>query len=335
MITVELDIFSAKPNPVWTLTAKEEKELVDRVLANPSLTEPPKSTGKLGYRGFIITASDEAKATLEKAGLPSLFYIESRKRAATELALITAIETGKAVPAPGKKFALESMKADRKLREDFWRKRRSKDSLKADPAKEKVFEPSLDPSVKPNIPVGTPRPDQLPPPPTPPSSGPSIDDSEANSLVCGPNVYLSDTNFSFWNDAYSIQNNNCYNFAAAYRSNTFAQPGTKSNVAHTTLACNNAVGTTSYCAAYDGFTTACWSGNEVYTCLVIDPDPTYGDYHWYRLCANGHWCHKPGRTAARNYDDSGYWITDPYTCDRGYYSSFCGYRYFPYGWTVS
>lgn len=154
-------------------------------------------------------------------------------------------------------------------------------------------------------------------------------------FACGPNIYTSDTDFSYWNDSYSINNNNCYNFAANYRSNTFAQPGTKSNVAHTTLACNNAVGTTSYCAAYDGFTTACWTGNEVYTCLVIDPDPTYGDYHWYRLCANGHWCHKPGHTAARNYDDSYYYITDPATCDRGYYSSFCGYRYFPYGWTVS
>lgn len=335
MITVELDIFSAKPNPVWTLTANEEKEMLDRVLANPSLTDPPKSSGKLGYRGFIITASDEAKTTLEKAGLPSFFYIESKKQAASETALVTSIETGKAVAADGKKFALESLKADRKQRGEFWKKHRSKDSLKADTPKEKGFDLSVDPSLKPNIPLDAPRPEELPPKASS-GGGPSFNEEEASSyFACGPNIYTSDTDFSYWNDAYSIQNNNCYNFAANYRSNTFAQPGRKSNVAHTTLACNNAVGTTSYCAAYDGFTTACWTGNQVYVCLVIDPDPTYGDYHWYRLCANGHWCHKPGHTSARNYDDSGYWITNPATCDRGYYSLFCGYRYFPYGWTVS
>jgi hypothetical protein len=346
MITVELDIFSAKPNPVWTLTDTEAKELIDRVLANPSLTDPPKSSGGLGYRGFIITASDEAKTTLEKAGLPSFFYVESRKRAASELALVTAIETGRAVPQAGKRFALGSIKADRKLREDFWKKHRSKDSLNADTPKGKGYEPSLDPSLKPNIPLDAPRPDPLlpaPPPPPPSSSagGSFIHASEANlvseanfPLACGPNIYTSDTDFSYWNDSYSVIRNNCYNYASDYRSDTFAQPGRKSNVAHTALACNNAVGTTSYCAAYDGFTAACWTGNEFYTCLVIDPDPD-GDYHWYRRCANGHWCHKPGTTPARNYDESGYWITNPETCNRGRYGVVCGYRYFPYGWTVS
>jgi hypothetical protein len=334
MITVELDIFSARPNPVWTLTDKEAKELIDRVLANPSLTDPPKSSGNLGYRGFIITASDEAKTTLEKAGLPSFFYVESSKRAASELALVTSIETGKAVPKEGKKFALDSIKADRKLREDFWKKHRSKDSLKADTPKGKGYEPSLDPSLKPNIPLGAPRPDQLPPPPPSGSAGgPFINEREAHlSFACGTNIYTSDTDFSYWNDSYSVVNNNCYNFAADYRSDTFAQPGRKSGFTNCSLACDNAAGTISYCAAYDGFNAACWSGNEFYTCLVIDPGY---DYHWYRLSANGHWCHKPGQTPARNYDDSGYWITNPETCDRGYYTVFCGYRYFPYGWTVN
>ena len=250
------------------------------------------------------------------------------------LALVTSIETGKAVPKEGKKFALDSIKADRKLREDFWKKHRSKDSLKADTPKGKGYEPSLDPSLKPNIPLGAPRPDQLPPPPPSGSAGgPFINEREAHlSFACGTNIYTSDTDFSYWNDSYSVVNNNCYNFAADYRSDTFAQPGRKSGFTNCSLACDNAAGTISYCAAYDGFNAACWSGNEFYTCLVIDPGY---DYHWYRLSANGHWCHKPGQTPARNYDDSGYWITNPETCDRGYYTVFCGYRYFPYGWTVN
>lgn len=334
MITIELDIYSSRPNPVWTLTPKEEQEFVARVLANPSLTDPPTSTGKLGYRGFVVTAKGEAKTILERAGLPSFFYIESKKNAASELALVTSIESGRAVPEKGKTFALDSLKADRKQRQEFWKKHRSADSLTVELPRDKGFEPSLDPSLTPNIPLDAPRPEELLPPASS-DGGPSAGDTgENSSLACGAFVYTSDTNFSFWNDSYSILNNNCYNFASNYRSNTFAQPGRKSNVAHTTLACANSVGSTSYCAAYDGHTAACWTGNQVYTCLVLDLY-YYGDYHWYRLCANGHWCHKPGQTAARNYDDSGYWITDPFSCNRGNYTTFCGYRYFPHGWTVN
>lgn len=317
MITVELDIFSGNPNPVWTLTAQEEKELVARVMADPSLTLAPKSAGKLGYRGFIISASNEARNTLEKSGLPSRFYIESQENADTEAALLNSIEAGKRVADDVRQVAFDSIRATNQLWSEYWRTHTNIDSLALDSRTAKGFERSVN-SLEPNIPLDAPRPDKNAP----------------DSLVCGPLVYTSDTNFTFWNDAYSRPRNNCYNYAANYRSHTFAQPGRVTGAQWTSLAdCSTVPGSVSYGADSDGFETTCYpSGNQLYVCLVLWAN---NDFHWYRLAANGHWCHKPGQTAARNYDNSGNWISDPATCNRGPYTLVCSYRYFPNGWSVS
>ena len=63
-------------------------------------------------------------------------------------------------------------------------------------------------------------------------------------------------------------------------------------------------------------------GRGWYVALVIWPNV---DYHWYRQDNVGCWSHKPGKTAARNTDNSGNRITDPRTCNRGGYTQFCGY----------
>jgi hypothetical protein len=312
MITVELDIFSGNPNPRWTLTPKEENELVARVMAEPSLTSPPKTAGGLGYRGFTIYADNKSKNVFEKSGLPSMFYIESKESVDTQLALINSLEAEKMTADDVRQVALNSILETSRAWSDYWRTHTSIESLSLDAPTEGV-EPAdnLQPNLQKN-------------------SGPR----ENMSLACGPLVLLSDTNFTFWNAGNVIRKNNCYNFASAYRSNTFAQPGRKSGVMWNTLAdCSYAPGTVSYGADADGFKTACWDSiDELYTCLVLWAN---NDYHWYRLCANGHWCHKPGQTAARNYDNSGNLIADPATCNRGPYTLVCSYRYFPYGSTVS
>lgn len=312
MIAVELDIFSGNPNPVWKLEPKEENELIERVIADPSLTSPPKSAGGLGYRGFTITADNDAKRILEKSGLPSRFYIESKENTDAELALINSVEAGKMTADEVRQVALDSIKATNQVWADYWKTHPTSESLTSDKILSAGYEPS---AFKPNIPLNTPIP------------------AENAVNACGATAITSDTDFSFWNDAYSITRNNCYNFASAYRSHTFAQPGRKSGVMWTSLAdCGSSAGSVSYGASFDGFSTGCYTGTEVYTCLVLWAN---NDYHWYRLCANSHWCHKPGQTAARNYDNSGNWITSPSTCNRGPYTLVCSYRYFPYGWTVS
>lgn len=306
MITVELDIFSGNPNPVWTLTAQEEKEFVARVMSDPSLTLPPKSAGGLGYRGFTISASNEARNTLEKSGLPSRFYIESKENADAETALLNSIEAGKTVNDDVRQVAFESIKATNQIWSEYWRTHTTNDSLDLDARSARGSETSL----------------EVP------------DNVIASPEACGPLVFTSDTNFSFWNDGFSIRRNNCYNYAANYKSNTFAQPGRKSGVQWTSLAdCSTVPGSVSYGANADGFTTACYpTGNQLYVCLVLWAN---NDFHWYRLAANSHWCHKPGQTAARNYDNSGNWISDPATCNRGPYTLVCSYRYSLNGNTVS
>ena len=44
-----------------------------------------------------------------------------------------------------------------------------------------------------------------------------------------------------------------------------------------------------------------------------------------RRSAEGFWGHKPGQTAARNYDNSNNIIYNPETANRGGYRNFCGY----------
>jgi len=136
---------------------------------------------------------------------------------------------------------------------------------------------------------------------------------------CPRTYFASDTDFSFWND--STQSfNNCYNFAANNRNNTFAQPGRLNGFTISSLSCGNV--TTG--VNLDGWRTTCattpW--NNLVVALVIAPGI---DFHFYRRCASGHWCHKPGPSPATNRDNGGNWITNPQTANRGPYTDFCGY----------
>lgn len=58
MITVTLDVFSGRPNPEWTLSAKEEVEFTHRLaLASPTSTGAHDQGEPLGYRGFRVHTS--------------------------------------------------------------------------------------------------------------------------------------------------------------------------------------------------------------------------------------------------------------------------------------
>ena len=58
MFEVELDIFSGRPNPRWTLNAAEEAELLQRMLDRVVPIAPSTiADGKLGYRGFLVRAT--------------------------------------------------------------------------------------------------------------------------------------------------------------------------------------------------------------------------------------------------------------------------------------
>lgn len=128
------------------------------------------------------------------------------------------------------------------------------------------------------------------------------------------------------NDKTILLNNNCYNYANDKVTNSFAQPGSGSGLAGPyPPSCAG----TGDAASRDGeirIPNSDFSPAEGHIiALVTASQPQFKDYHWYRRDATGTWSHKPGRTQVKNTDNSGRIITDPSTCDRGPYESFCGY----------
>lgn len=127
---------------------------------------------------------------------------------------------------------------------------------------------------------------------------------------------------AWWNNnQVRLTQNNCYNYANNQATNTFAQPGRASGVPMAGMSCAGVQpsATADGLVAHNNFSdeTPGW-----YVALVIWPGM---DFHWYRQDSNGCWSHKPGSTPVINTDNSGNTITDPATCDRGNYTSFCTY----------
>ncbi|XP_060560555.1 uncharacterized protein LOC132720429 [Ruditapes philippinarum] len=152
--------------------------------------------------------------------------------------------------------------------------------------------------------------------------------------ITAPPPFLGPTRFEpfKWNKRVVKEHNNCYNYANNKITDTFAQPGRAGN-------CNNILLTNGTniekLAKCDGL-RAVFTPNMKklpdhkwnLVALVFWP-PTPGsdlfDFHWYRLDADGHWSHKPGKTSATNIDQSGKPITDPRYADRGPYTQFVGF----------
>ncbi len=134
----------------------------------------------------------------------------------------------------------------------------------------------------------------------------------------------------WWNDGGQKQyNNNCYNYATNYRSDTFAQPGLAAGAMYTSLECNSVLPA----AIKDELINKPDANNRCpanghLVALVIAPGY---DFHWYRKGKNGYWTHKPGGTPVTNLDNSGKLIGDPRSADRGPYTEFCTYMIVKHG----
>lgn len=135
---------------------------------------------------------------------------------------------------------------------------------------------------------------------------------------------------AWWNDSGQKQfNNNCYNYATNYRSDTFAQPGQAAGAMYTALTCAAVLPAAVADALEDqpGANNKCPSEGHL-VALVIAPNI---DFHWFRKGRNGLWTHKPGGTAVTNLDNSGNLITDPRTANRGMYTDFCTFMVVKHG----
>jgi hypothetical protein len=135
---------------------------------------------------------------------------------------------------------------------------------------------------------------------------------------------------TWWNDAGQKQfNNNCYNYATNYRSDTFAQPGKAAGSMYASLTC----GSVKPAAVKDELIDSPSANNKCpaeghLVALVIAPG---WDFHWYRKGRNGYWSHKPGGTPVTNLDNSGVTIPDPRTANRGPYTDFCTFMVVMHG----
>jgi hypothetical protein len=134
---------------------------------------------------------------------------------------------------------------------------------------------------------------------------------------------------TWWNVPALQPDNNCYNYATNYRTDTFAQPGLAAGAEYTSLDC----GAVRMAAAADDLIDSPNADNSCpavghLVALVVAPNQ---DFHWYRKGSDGMWTHKPGGTPATNVDNSGNPITDPRIADRGPYTDFCTFMVVMHG----
>jgi hypothetical protein len=299
MLKIEIDMFSGRPNLVWMVT---DTKVVNRLLEGVSETKGVAARVGGGFTGLglrevrvSLIGDDERRIR----GLPQQFALAS-----------TACKNLKASGALARR-AIQTMP----LRSAIQLAQHEFTPLTArfrELALERLARYLADP----------PRPRRPRPRPVP---GNSLRTTVTDER-CGECRYeVSQFNPGFWNTPAVQPHNNCYNYARDWRTDTFAQPGRAHGAQTGTMACASV--TTA--AIADGLHKRCnCLPQSEYPrrlmALVIDPGV---DYHWYRHQRGGFWGHKPGQTAARNWDNSNVIVTNPETCDRGGYVNFCGYFY--------
>jgi hypothetical protein len=167
-------------------------------------------------------------------------------------------------------------------------------------------------------------------PPRPPAPRPPEAQNPLRTTVhdsrCEQCTYeVSQFNPGFWNQPAVQPHNNCYNYARNWRTDTFAQPGRAHGAQTFIMSCP----TVTKAAMADGLHKRCdclpdSENPRRLMALVVAPG---FDYHWYREQRGGFWGHKPGGTAARNFDNNGALVVNPETCARSPYTDFCDYFY--------
>ena len=292
MLKITADIYSGRPNPVAEVTDEREATALLRELGQLRADVAAAADGGLGLRGFRVEAlGDDVPTAAPGAG--ALYLPASALGAAGpggEVAerMLSLMQSGQA-PAD----APEGATVDTALR-DFLLGQLASGGVES---------------------VG----DQ--------AAAPPVEEAGPADVTC--NIELGAFNPGFWNDDTRVrEDNNCYNYASNWRTNTFAQPGLGCGNMYTAITCAEVT----RAALCDGMHRRfdCFPDTErprYLVALVVAPGPGFVDYHWFRKQSGNFWGHKPGGTAARNTDNSGVLITNPETANRGPYTLFCGYFY--------
>ncbi|GAA2070427.1 hypothetical protein GCM10009801_21140 [Streptomyces albiaxialis] len=308
MLRITADIFSGRPDPVSHITDENEvRALLREVESNRNLfvADAP-AEGMLGARGFWIEPlNDEFGAefgTEPRMYLPVGALARGGRAAEIGERLVTLMERGdpavageaaQPLDAPLRYYLVEQLAASARLTV----------SDRNAPAAEAAAEAEAE--------EGTEE---------------ATEDATA-AVTC--TIELGAFNPAFWNNDSTVRlNNNCYNYASNWRTNTFAQPGRGCGSMYKAITAAEV----SRAALCDGMHRRfdCFPDTEkprYLVALVIAPGPGFVDFHWFRKQKEGFWGHKPGGTAARNTDNSNNVIYNPETANRGPYTIFAGYFY--------
>lgn len=291
---ITLDIFSGRPNPSWKICEKDTKQLKERV-ASKALMSAEAIDDILGYRGMLISAASDEQLP---ENVPASFRIGGTVSGDYETP----------------RSELPSLSADEADDTVLWLLHTGRHVVKEE----------LLAFVDDHIQV---RRQGLADSPSEPVED-ETEERSAERAACI--IQNTPYNPGFWNRPEVMPNNNCYNYAMNYRSDTFAQPGRLSGHPTNIMDCSHVMNA----ATWDGCKEIC-SGQNKNVALVIWPG---NDYHWYRRHSEGFWGHKPGGTAARNTDNCNKLINGttvkPHNCCRGPYTVFCGYFYSPVGMRI-
>jgi hypothetical protein len=294
-LRITIDLFSGRPNPSVVVTGMDERELLDRLgtfdrrsARAPRAAAAP--SAKLGYRGLIVEPVAAAGESGARTGRKSPRVVRTAAApAALRVAQGVVQHEGRAIAArdPGVEAFVVSPTGPFRTA--------------GFPAR--FFEHLASEVTRPARDV------QL--------RAAARADAGAGACACAPLFEPQ-----WWNDSGSRQlNNNCYNYATNYRTDTYAQPGRANG------------------AMYAAMTAADVSAAAIADALIATPAknrcPRKGhlvamftyewDYHWYRKQRSGNWTHKPGTDPVTELDNANAPITDPRTADRGPYTQFGGF----------
>lgn len=303
-LRVTIDIFSGRPNPSWDIEDDDQvRELLQlMVRSRAALAEPVSGYTGLGFRGLQIEITNDVNVS----GLPTQFKVvgggSQDEFAGAELAeRLLATMPSRPPAVEGAEEAMYSAEFQQMVREEI----RQVPFARAGGV---TYEP-----------------EQLPDDDQITEVEEQLRTLRSRALSCAYDA--TPFNPAFWNRPDTQPYNNCYNYAVNRRTNTFAQPGRAHGYSIPgTVRCNEVADG----ALRDGLR---WWGNcqpagtlRYVLALVTGTFPGgFRDYHWYRFQSNGFWGHKPGGTAARNTDNSNNIIYNPYTCNRGPYTDWCGF----------
>lgn len=308
MLEIEIDVFSGMPNPTFQLSAREEQEFVDRMLAEPAQMAPssdPTEMFGLGYRGIIAKLAKTDDGPWSRTTPPAYTEIPSGVSAAPgNLPIEFRLGSQQARGSDAARWLLEL--SERKV--DIH-----------DEVREVINQGvTVVPAAEEAPPEGEARVDE--------SAGPEAAPRGATWWACNSPYYTA--NAAYFNRPENVGRNNCYCFASNHLANArYALPGRRGGRPSVPPdpQCWNVIDG----LRADGWVDGCQT-NTLTIALVIWPNE---DYHFYRVVTGGPewwWGHKPGATPARYTDERGRPLKQglsPANCDRGPYIHFCGFFY--------